>query len=796
MQYGIEVYPYQRIGKVKEKKRSRNNEVWHHIFRLAICFGISFFIGRVVFIKVMAPFGIAFLLAVCRCDKREDTILSSGIGTIIGYISVNSDINNLGMYILLIGTIVFSEYILKKVKMIRKFAALYLITFILCILYSAFISGNNLGHSILLSCGEIVCIFPIYYIMQYSILCLRKSRTKHLYTNEEVISIIVISSLIIAGVRNINILNISVRNIIALLITIVIGFAGGSMAGTSFGVVLGLIIGMSGKNVTYYISVYSLCGLTSGIFARMKKWTSGAAYMIAYLMLTAYSNNMNKEAFIEAAISLLIFYAIPQKAYGILSLNFNSEKEEENKSQCYMSKIKMIVTGKLKDFSDVLVQLSDILRNLADNNKLQMGKKSSALVECLADRTCSNCSLINTCWKKDSHYTYSAFEEAIQNCIDNKNVVPLKIEERCIKKSLTLENAKHITDNFIQNEMFHKKLSEGRELIAAQIKNMASSVNDIINELNNSIKMNMELEKRISKVFERNKIEYKNLLCFVDKNERDIVRLNYKNCNKNQECIKSILPLINEASGKNMCVMNDECIIDKASNECLLAYEEMNKFYVSTYCEKLSKDEEECSGDSYCYKKLDDGTYMMAISDGMGSGAEAEKESSAVIELIEKLMSSGFKKLTAINMANSIMTMKFTEDEKFTTVDLSCIDLYTGDVEFFKVGSASSFIKRGSDVQCINSKTLPIGVLDKPDIDIIRNKVKNGDVIIMVSDGITDCKIENKEDEEWISEFISHIETENPKEIAADIINKAKEISNGRIKDDMTVIVSKVYSLY
>ena len=796
MQYGIEVYPYQRIGKVKEKKRSKNNEVWNHIFKLVIYFGISFFIGRVVFINLAAPFGIAFLLAVCRCYKKEDIILSSGLGTLMGYISVSSDINNLSMYVLLIGTIIFSEYILKKVKMIKKFVTIYAIIFILCVLYSIFISRHTIGSSILLSCGEIACIFPIYYIMQYSILCLKKSRTKHLYTSEEVISIIIIASLIISGVRNINILNISVRNIIALLVTIIIGFACGSMAGTSFGVVLGLIIGISGKNMAYYISIYSLCGLTSGIFARMKKWVSGASYIIAYLMLISYSNNMNKEVLIEAFISLLIFYIIPQKTYDILSLSFNSEKEEEDKNQCYMNKIKMIITGKLKGFSDVLVQLSDILRNLADNNKLQMGKKSSALVECLADRTCSNCSLINTCWAKESHYTYSAFEEAIQNYMDNKNAVPHQIEEKCIKKSLTLENAKHIADNFIQNEAFHEKLSEGREIIAAQIKNMASSVNDIINELNNSIKMNRELEKRISKIFYKNKIEYKNLLCLVDKNGRDIIKLNYKNCNKSQQCIKNILPLINEASGKNMCVMNDECIIDKISNECLLAFEEMNKFYVSACCKKLPKDEEEYSGDSFCYKKLDDGTYMMAISDGMGSGAEAEKESNAVIELIEKLMSSGFKKLTAINMANSIMTMKFTEDEKFTTVDLSCIDLYSGDVEFFKVGAASSFIKRGSNVQRINSKTLPIGVLDRPDIDIMKNKVKNGDIIIMVSDGITDCKIENAEDEEWLSKFISDIETENPKEIAANIIDKAKEISNGRIKDDMTVIVSKVYSLY
>ena len=36
----------------------------------------------------------------------------------------------------------------------------------------------------------------------------------------------------------------------------------------------------------------------------------------------------------------------------------------------------------------------------------------------------------------------------------------------------------------------------------------------------------------------------------------------------------------------------------------------------------------------------------------------------------------------------------------------------------------------------------------------------------------------------------------NPEQLSRDILDKAKELSNGKVMDDMTVVVSKLYSLY
>ena len=187
---------------------------------------------------------------------------------------------------------------------------------------------------------------------------------------------------------------------------------------------------------------------------------------------------------------------------------------------------------------------------------------------------------------------------------------------------------------------------------------------------------------------------------------------------------------------------------------------------------------------------------MTVISDGMGSGPEAGQESKAAVELVEKFAEAGFSNITSINTVNSIMSLKFSEDEKFSTLDMSSLDLYSGEIDFMKVGAAASYIKHGNKVDIIRSKTLPIGVLDKVDIEVINKKVKNGDLIVMMSDGVIDSCERDGYRGDWIKEFLEDCTETNPKEVLEEIMNLIRKLCNGKPKDDITLIVSKVYSLF
>lgn len=795
MQYGVELFPYQRIRKLKDEVKKQKLMDFHKLTRIIIYFITAVLISRVLMINLMAPFGISYLIAIIVLEKGKIPLVA-GCGTFLGYISLYNNVKNLPAYFIIIVTLVTLNYIIKNIDEKRELALLFFTIFIELSLYKLFIAKISPGISFLTSFFEVACTFPLYFIINYSIICFKELKTRHLYTSEEIISMAVTVSLAIAGTWGTSISGISLRNVIALTFVLIIGYVKGSSAGAASGVAMGTIIGITSNDMITYVGVYGLCGLISGIFRETGKWMSGIAYLVAFAVLKMYSDIGIQFKIIEVIISSIIFFAIPRKIYTGLELELDWQKKKEHFKENYANKIRDMLVGRLDSFSEVLLNISRVLEKLVYNDKLEMKNKSSALVENLADRVCTTCDMKSMCWKRETFYTYNAFSELIQNYQENKKEIPKEIDRKCTRRSVLIKNTEEIVNGHIINEMWRNRLSECRELLAGQINTMANSISEIIEDFNTNIKFDLDTENNIRRILNKNNIGYKDVFCLYNKNDRLTVKLSMEACGGKQLCIKKILPLINEITGKCMCVSDDGCNIDLLMKTCNVTLEETPKYHVASYVSRECKDGESYNGDSYSFGKLGDGTYMTILSDGMGSGPQANQESSAAVELIEKFAKSGFNKFTAINTINSIMTIKFSENEKFSTLDLNSIDLYEGEMDFMKVGAVASFIKRGNEVEVINSRTLPIGVLDKPDIDITKKKIKNGDIIIMLSDGVLDYENESAGKVDWMIEFLKNTKNENPRELCQEIIEKSKELSGGKAKDDMTAIVQKVYSLY
>lgn len=795
MQYGVELFPYKRVKDSKDELKKQKIKSLPRLIKFVAYFIAAFLISRVLMINLMAPFGIAFLVAVMTCEENK-VILISGIGSILGYISLYNSVKSLPVYIITAGTLIIINYILRTVEQNKKIMMIFFTLFIEISFYKLLILKVTLGMSFLLSFFEVSAIFPVYFIINYSIICFKQYKTRHLYSSEEIISMAVTISLVVAGTWGSNIRGVSLRNIIALAFILIVGYTKGSSSGAASGVAMGTIIGITSNNMIAFVGVYGVCGLISGIFRETGKWMSGLAYLLAFAVLKMYSDIGTQFKLIEVIISAIFFLMIPGKILKKIEIELDWQRKQEHFKENYAEKIKELLVNKLENFSEVLFDMSGILGNLVYNDKLLMKNKSSALVENLADRVCSTCSMQSMCWKRENYYTYNAFSELIQNYQDNRKQVPHEIERKCVKRSAIIKNTEEIVNSYIINEMWRNRLSECRQLLSSQVENVGNSVSEIIDEFNYNIKFNTETENTIRRVLNKNGIHYRDVFCYNNKNNRLIVNLSMEACGGKQICIKDVLPLVNGVTGKCMCISEDGCNLNSEFEVCTITFEETPKYHVAAYTSKCCKDGEKYSGDSQSFGKLPDGTYLTIISDGMGSGPQAGQESNAAVRLIERFSKSGFNKLTAINIINSIMTMKFSEEEKFSTLDLNSIDLYKGEVDFMKVGAVASFIKKGEEIDVIKSKTLPIGVLDKPDIDIVRKKVENGDVIVMLSDGVLDYENEQAGKYEWIVDFLKNNNCNDPRQLSEEIMSNAKKLSKGKIKDDMTVIVEKVYSLY
>ena len=104
-----------------------------------------------------------------------------------------------------------------------------------------------------------------------------------------------------------------------------------------------------------------------------------------------------------------------------------------------------------------------------------------------------------------------------------------------------------------------------------------------------------------------------------------------------------------------------------------------------------------------------------------------------------------------------------------------------------------SFIKKGTEVEVVNSSSLPFGILDNINITPIKKKVKHGDIIVTISDGVIDVDKGNIGDYSWIVDYLKG-EQNNPELISRDILDLAKKKCDGKVLDDMTIVVSKLYA--
>ena len=88
---------------------------------------------------------------------------------------------------------------------------------------------------------------------------------------------------------------------------------------------------------------------------------------------------------------------------------------------------------------------------------------------------------------------------------------------------------------------------------------------------------------------------------------------------------------------------------------------------------------------------------MIAISDGMGSGEKAKKSSTTVIQMLKRLLTTGFDNEVSIGLINSAVNLNSNE-ETYATIDISIVDLNNGNIEFVKNGACPTYIKNKKKV--------------------------------------------------------------------------------------------------
>ena len=194
---------------------------------------------------------------------------------------------------------------------------------------------------------------------------------------------------------------------------------------------------------------------------------------------------------------------------------------------------------------------------------------------------------------------------------------------------------------------------------------------------------------------------------------------------------------------------------------------------------------ETVSGDAGTYFKRHDGKLYLLLCDGMGSGPEANRESTLAVRLLEQLLQAGVDARRALTTLSSALALRGEETGGFTTVDLLQLDLFTGEGELFKLGAAPTYIKKRGEVQRLSGKSLPAGLAEGESdaLDRFSLRLFPGDCVLMVSDGV--CP---GQEDGWLREMLAQFDGASPKELARELVTRdLKEAT-----DDRTALVIRV----
>lgn len=341
-----------------------------------------------------------------------------------------------------------------------------------------------------------------------------------------------------------------------------------------------------------------------------------------------------------------------------------------------------------------------------------------------------------------------------------------------------------------QEYLWKRRLVENRDLMADHLMEMAQIMTRIAEESYRFIHMSERKVKQLSHALKEENILLKEV-CLLEKEN------GHKEINLVMRAGKNANPAVEEVGNLLSVLLNLRLVPSRSSSIFVgkewgnYQYIEEPKFHVLTGVAKAVKETESISGDNYSFMEVKEGMLTAVLSDGMGSGDKACKDSELIIDFMEKFLEAGFAKETAVQMINGAL-IAGGENQNMSTLDMCQLDLYTGICEFIKIGSAPSYVKRENLVEQISARNFPLGVFYEIDMETVRRRLMDGDYIIMLSDGILDG-LSQGIGEGMLPEMLGKIALKNPAEMANHILNFCLHQSRGRVRDDMTVMVIGVW---
>ena len=640
-------------------------------------------------------------------------------------------------------------------------------------------------------------IYVFYKIFVNGIVVIKDFAIKKAFTVEEMVGATVIVALACSVFSAINIYEMSICNIITIFMIMVLGWKNGMLIGATSGLAIGLTMSFVQASDLTNLLTFAISGVFAGVLNRFGKPGVIIGFVLGNVLLNhVIADNINlikvfREIFI-ASVGLLL---VPKNIKLEIEELIGRTRLLDNKGETRLED-KEKITNKLNELYKILDDTFPKREETITEDRFE--KFEELVLENMEDAVdnifyedivSTDTNIIKDLFKVIEENDIILEENIIEIFKSNNNFI---IIDEAIKEDLR-NIVKIINRSYKMLQMAdlkQKEANKAKTKITKAVEEVSKAIDKCVNEISNNDNKFEKKEKELKTILNSKNIPAQNINIKQVKNGKYIVDIGLDivdNSLREKSRVTNIADLISKNLGSRMSFQRDRKNVEK--NEYVQTYSSEDKFIMQVGSSKISKDDSRASGDSNLQMRLNDGKYILAISDGMGTGPLARENSKIVMKKLKSLIECGFEKEDSINLINSTLNLKAEADE-YATLDMCVLDLFEGNISLVKNGACNTYIKNKKNISIIESEDMPIGIDFNVKLTEKILPVSDGDIILMCSDGLLDSKEELRKD--WVEEFLKNSSTNNVQKIADMILAEAIDNNYGVAGDDITVIVAKI----
>lgn len=521
-----------------------------------------------------------------------------------------------------------------------------------------------------------------------------------------------------------------------------------------------------------------IIAVVSVSFYPFTKWASAVAMPVAEAIMWLFegASGVGWQSVIMLIIGVIAALLIPSRA---LSKFEGFTKSDSSSSYAgIVNRRGRELAGRLNSASEVFFEMSKRLEELASDRSVYNADRLSVDV---AKSYCGRCPDREACFSSLGEDTACVLQPIADAALQRGKVsildMPPFITSRCTHMHSLINVINSSAEAYIRRQEQLDGAAMGKKLMSEQFAGVSLILDSLAQSSANAVIFaSDEVEELRSTLMKHNIVASEIVL------ERENDKQYATALVRASDANKAALPkLISKQLKLNMEVSE---ALDRGENK-LVCLESAPSFEIAYGVAEKLRECEGVSGDSRSILCPSRHKRLFAICDGMGSGVEAAKASREAVGMIEGFYRAGFDNKIILSLVNKLL--KLSLEDSFSSLDIAVIDTLSGGFDMIKLGSASSFIVRQNGIEAISCSLPPAGILDGVTPLTARYQLYDGDMLIMMSDGVFDVL-----DKMGVAATVDSLATTNPQVIADGLLNRAVALG---AEDDCTVLVLRLFSI-